>query len=156
MLEHTAYLNLNQANNRDLPSFQDLGEAFSQRRKCVIRLTVATTLSHLLLEGPALLTFGAAAIKGASSEQHNLAMCVINHMCNLLSVVNATIPFFVFLACNQQFRQMCIVYLKAQAECNETKKQVLLAQAVGRCRNGRDNNERSYVEQTLLVKASNI
>lgn len=30
-----------------------LGQAFSQRRKCVIRLTVATTGSHLLLEGPA-------------------------------------------------------------------------------------------------------
>lgn len=122
----------------------------------MIRLTVATTLSHLLLEGPALLTFGAAAIKGASSEQHNLEMCILNHLINALSVVNATIPFFVFLACNQQFRQMCFVYLKAQAEFNETKKQVLLAQAVGRCRNGRDNNERSYVEQTLLVKTSNI
>uniref|UniRef100_A0A914RZS1 Uncharacterized protein n=1 Tax=Parascaris equorum TaxID=6256 RepID=A0A914RZS1_PAREQ len=32
---------------------KELGEAFSQRRKCVIRMTVATTLSHLLLEGPA-------------------------------------------------------------------------------------------------------
>jgi hypothetical protein len=47
-----------------------LGESFSQRRRCVIRLTVATTLSHLLLEGPALATFAAAALKGTAMARH--------------------------------------------------------------------------------------
>ncbi|VDK43411.1 unnamed protein product, partial [Cylicostephanus goldi] len=44
-------------------TFKELGEAFSQRRKCVIRMTVATTVSHLLLEGPATLTHAAVALK---------------------------------------------------------------------------------------------
>ena len=118
-------------------------------------MTVTTTLSHLLLEGPALLTFGAAALKGAGSEKHNTTMCILNHANNLLSVVNATIPFFVFLACNQQFRHMTLVYLRAQTECHREKKQALLAQAANRIRMGRDN-ERSYVDQTLIAKASNI
>uniref|UniRef100_A0AC34FBE7 G-protein coupled receptors family 1 profile domain-containing protein n=1 Tax=Panagrolaimus sp. ES5 TaxID=591445 RepID=A0AC34FBE7_9BILA len=135
-------------------TFKELGEAFSQRRKCVIRMTVTTTLSHLLLEGPALLTFGAAALKGAGSEKHNTTMCILNHANNLLSVVNATIPFFVFLACNQQFRHMALVYLRAQTECHREKKQALLAQAANRVRIG--TNERSYVDQTLIAKVSNI
>jgi len=49
-------------------TFKELGEAFSQRRRCVLRLTIATTLSHLLLEGPALITFGAVVLKGNSSS----------------------------------------------------------------------------------------
>ncbi|CAD5215756.1 unnamed protein product [Bursaphelenchus okinawaensis] len=117
-------------------TFKELGEAFSQRRRCVIRLTVATTLSHLLFEGPALLTFGAAAIKGTDSDQHNLTICILNHTNNLLSVINATIPFFVFLACNQQFRNMSTIYLKAQTELRREKREALMAQALNRSRLG--------------------
>ncbi|KAI1724545.1 hypothetical protein Ddc_05787 [Ditylenchus destructor] len=86
-------------------------KAFSQRRKCVIRMTCATTLCHLLFEGPALVTFGAVALKGASSHHHDSNICIINHANNLLSVFNATIPFFVFVGCNQQFRKMSLFYL---------------------------------------------
>uniref|UniRef100_A0A7E4VLQ2 G_PROTEIN_RECEP_F1_2 domain-containing protein n=1 Tax=Panagrellus redivivus TaxID=6233 RepID=A0A7E4VLQ2_PANRE len=134
---------------------QELGEAFSQRRKCVIRMTVATTVSHLLFEGPALLTFGAAALKGAGSESHNTTTCILNHANNLLSMVNATIPFFVFLACNQQFRHMTLVYLRAQFECSREKKKALLAQASSRIRTTRDT-ERSFIDQTLIAKVSTI
>lgn len=93
-------------------SFKNLGEAFSQRRKCVIRMTVATTLSHLLLEGPALLTFAAVARKGSDSSDHGQSMCMLAHGNNLLSVVNATMPFFVFLAFNEQFRRMSLVFIQ--------------------------------------------
>lgn len=66
----------------------------------------------MLLEGPALLTFGAVASKGAFVQYHNTEICVMNHANNLLSVINATIPFFVFLVCNQQFRQMSALFLR--------------------------------------------
>lgn len=69
-------------------------------------------MSHLLLEGPALLTFGAVASKGAFVQYHNTKICVMNHANNLLSVINATIPFFVFLVCNQQFRHMSTLFLR--------------------------------------------
>ncbi|VDK68674.1 unnamed protein product [Onchocerca ochengi] len=93
-------------------SFKQHGESFSQRRKCVIRMTVATTLSHLLLEGPALLTFAAVARKGADSSDHGNNICILAHGNNLLSVINAATPFFVFLAFNEQFRRMSLVFIR--------------------------------------------
>ncbi|MCP9266326.1 hypothetical protein DINM_021857 [Dirofilaria immitis] len=89
-------------------SFKHHGESFSQRRKCVIRMTVATTLSHLLLEGPALLTFCCCA----DSSDHGNNICILAHGNNLLSVVNAATPFFVFLAFNEQFRRMSLVFIQ--------------------------------------------
>ncbi|VIO86200.1 Uncharacterized protein BM_BM3355 [Brugia malayi] len=93
-------------------SFKNHNESFSQRRKCVIRMTVATTLSHLLLEGPALLTFAAVARKGANSSDHGNNICILAHGNNLLSVINAATPFFVFLAFNEQFRRMSLVFIQ--------------------------------------------
>ncbi|OZC08153.1 hypothetical protein X798_04846 [Onchocerca flexuosa] len=93
-------------------SFKQHGESFSQRRKCVIRMTVATTLSHLLLEGPALLTFAAVARKGADSSEHGNNICILAHGNNLLSVINAATPFFVFLAFNEQFRRMSLAFIR--------------------------------------------
>uniref|UniRef100_A0A915PN59 G-protein coupled receptors family 1 profile domain-containing protein n=1 Tax=Setaria digitata TaxID=48799 RepID=A0A915PN59_9BILA len=92
--------------------FKNHGESFSQRRKCVIRMTVATTLSHLMLEGPALLTFAAVARKGANSSDHGNNICILAHGNNLLSVINAATPFFVFLAFSEQFRRMSLVYIQ--------------------------------------------
>jgi len=43
-------------------------------------------------------------------------ICVLNQANNLLSVVNATIPFFVFLMCNEQFKYMTVTYLKARLD----------------------------------------
>lgn len=73
---------------------------------------MATTLAHLLLEGPALLTFAAAALKGSKTDRHDVTMCLLNTGNNFLSIVNATIPFFLYLACNEQFRRMTFVYLR--------------------------------------------
>ncbi|KHN79813.1 hypothetical protein Tcan_07570 [Toxocara canis] len=146
-------------------TFKELGEAFSQRRKCVIRMTVATTLSHLLLEGPALLTFGAAALKGSGSAGHNTTMCMLNHGNNSLSVLNATIPFFVFLACNEQFREMTYTYIKAHIVLDANSKHALLAQTALRRRmtnmttRCEPNEQHSIVRNTqlsLLIKPTII
>lgn len=138
-------------------TFKELGEAFSQRRKCVIRMTVATTVSHLLLEGPATLTHAAVALKGASSSEHHYMMCVLNNAINILSIVNATIPFFVFLLCNEQFRHMTVMFLKAHLQVDSARKKTYLSQAGMRCsRVSRMDNERSFVETRLLSKASNL
>ncbi|VDO23401.1 unnamed protein product [Heligmosomoides polygyrus] len=50
--------------------------------------------------------------RGASSSEHHYMMCVLNNAINILSIVNATIPFFVFLLCNEQFRHMTVMFLK--------------------------------------------
>ncbi|KAK6765740.1 hypothetical protein RB195_025570 [Necator americanus] len=138
-------------------TFKELGEAFSQRRKCVIRMTVATTVSHLLLEGPATLTHAAVALKGASSSEHHYMMCILNNAINILSIVNATIPFFVFLLCNEQFRHMTAMYLKAHLQTDNARKKTYLSQAGMRCsRVSRMETERSFVETRLLSKGSNL
>lgn len=49
-------------------------------------MVVTTTLSHLLLEGPALFTFGAVGLKGGASKLHNSTICIMLHLNNLLSV----------------------------------------------------------------------
>nr|CRZ25815.1 Bm3355 [Brugia malayi] len=108
-LKVKAYANLVFVESRVL---ENHNESFSQRRKCVIRMTVATTLSHLLLEGPALLTFAAVARKGANSSDHGNNICILAHGNNLLSVINAATPFFVFLAFNEQFRRMSLVFIQ--------------------------------------------
>ncbi|KAI6201210.1 G-PROTEIN-RECEP-F1-2 domain-containing protein [Aphelenchoides besseyi] len=130
-------------------TFKELGgKTFSQRRRCVLRLTVSTALSHLLLEGPAVLTYSVLAIKGTLKK-----MCILNHIINFLSIINATIPFFVFLVCNQQFRQMSTIYLKAPKETRAT----LMAMALNRSRNpGGSATERSFAGQVLIAKASNL
>jgi hypothetical protein len=122
-----------------------------------LRLTIATTLSHLLFEGPAFLTFAAAAMRGAESDQHNTTMCILNHVNNLLSIINSTIPFFVFLLCNEQFRHMSTIYLKAQTELRKEKRAALLAVALNQqSRAGNSQADRSFAGQMLIGKVSNL
>jgi hypothetical protein len=87
---------------------------------------------------------------------------------NLLSVLNATLPFFVFLACSQQFRRMTLIFLQAQSQCEERKRRDLLASAgIARHSPATIIYERSAVldqldqtslldRTTLIVKVSNI
>uniref|UniRef100_A0A0N5ARR4 G_PROTEIN_RECEP_F1_2 domain-containing protein n=1 Tax=Syphacia muris TaxID=451379 RepID=A0A0N5ARR4_9BILA len=130
-------------------TFKELGKSFSQRRKCVIMMTVSTTMSHLLLEGPASLTFGIAALKGTGDMKINSTMCMINHSNNLLSIINATIPFFVYLICNKQFRCMASVFITAICSTNPTHKRILLAQACARTRSitARNNEQKTSLVQ---------
>ncbi|GMT36939.1 hypothetical protein PFISCL1PPCAC_28236, partial [Pristionchus fissidentatus] len=137
-------------------SLKAMGETFSQRRKCVIRMTVSTTLSHLLLEGPAVLTYSFAAL--TSGQNVEFLWCVINHAINLASAVNATIPFFVFLLCSEQFRHMTTVYIKAHMERDKDRRQHILSQAGIRysarsVNRANDHNDRSTIESKFMSAA---
>ncbi|EFP11150.1 hypothetical protein GCK72_017912 [Caenorhabditis remanei] len=135
-------------------TFKNLGETFSQRRKCVIRMTVATTLTHLVFEGPATLTHSASAIQG---DNYSYLMCLLNHGNNLASLVNATIPFFVFLFCNQQFRHMTVMYIKAVIQTDQVKRKSYFSQAGMRCgRMSRIETDRSMAETRLVSRPSNV
>ncbi|CAJ0583314.1 unnamed protein product, partial [Mesorhabditis spiculigera] len=138
-------------------SLKDLGEAFSQRRKCVIRLTVTTTMSHLLLEGPATLTHAAVAIDGS---EHPYLWCLFIHSNNLLSLINATIPFFVFYVCSEQFRHMTRMYVMALFHWKDkSRKHAYLLQAGMRPRNTRSNGTEitvAEVQTHLFSKVSHV
>ncbi len=77
----------------------------SARKRTVLRITFVTTLCHLIFEGPALCVFAMAAIRGSRASRHEDIFCLLHVVTNFLSAVNATIPFFLFLCCNQQFRR---------------------------------------------------
>lgn len=100
---------------------------------------------------------------GSGSAGDNTMMCMLNHGNNSLSVLNATIPFFVFLACNEQFRHMTNVYIKAQMMFDNSTKRALLAQATlsRRLTNApcETNEQHSIIGSThlsLLVKPTSI
>ncbi|CAI2353622.1 unnamed protein product [Caenorhabditis sp. 36 PRJEB53466] len=135
-------------------TFKNLGEQFSQRRKCVIRMTVATTLTHLFFEGPATLTHSASAIQG---EDYSFLMCILNHGNNLASLLNATIPFFVFLFCSNQFRHMTVMYIKAVMQTDQVKRKAYFSQAGMRCsRMSRIETDRSMADTRLVSRPSNV
>ena len=80
----------------------------------MIRLTVATAISHLLLEGPGTVCYILFAIHGADVRAQAKWVCVLSSINNVLSALNASIPFFLFLICSSQFRHMSVVYIKQQ------------------------------------------
>jgi len=80
--------------------------SFSSRKRSVLLITYATLLCHLIFESPNLVISLIAAFGDAGDQAH--PMCVANLVGNLLSMANATIPFFVYFCCSQQFREMLV------------------------------------------------
>ena len=83
----------------------NLGSTFSRRRKCILRLTFALAISHLVFEGPASCSFLLGAIYGSSQKKSFENLCIANVVTNFLTVFNAAIPFYLFLIVNRQFRE---------------------------------------------------
>jgi hypothetical protein len=68
----------------------------------------------LLLEGPGTLCYVLFAIRGADVQAQAGWVCVLSAANNVLSALNASIPFFLFLICSSQFRKMSAVYISQQ------------------------------------------
>ncbi|CAJ0949782.1 unnamed protein product, partial [Mesorhabditis belari] len=66
------------------------------QQKRVLYLLIATTFSHILFDGPAILSHFASAIDHPNPA---LMWCVMNHISNFLSLINATIPFLFYFVC---------------------------------------------------------
>lgn len=79
--------------------------AAAEQKRCVTRLTLATTICFLVLESPQSLIFTVAAINGSANLNSQYKM--ISSITNIISMVNTTLPFFVYLACSHRFRQIC-------------------------------------------------
>lgn len=87
-----------------------MGQRFSERRRCVLRITFATTLCTLVLQTPGLVTFAAAAIRGSALEA-NFSFCTVNVVTTFLTILNAAAPFLVYLCLNETFRRLLFVQL---------------------------------------------
>lgn len=87
---------------------KNMGQNFSQRRRCVVRITITTTVCYLVLETPNLVMFLTAAVRGSAYE-NNQSLCVVSVITNFLAMLNAVVPFFVYVTFNGTFRQLLIV-----------------------------------------------
>jgi hypothetical protein len=83
---------------------------FSEQKRCVTNLTLATTFVHVLLELPAVGLYLAAAVKvrgacvhsgtnvqGAGIVHESSTMCNYQIVVHFLGVVEASIPFYTYL-----------------------------------------------------------
>uniref|UniRef100_A0A915IQ67 G-protein coupled receptors family 1 profile domain-containing protein n=1 Tax=Romanomermis culicivorax TaxID=13658 RepID=A0A915IQ67_ROMCU len=84
----------------------NLSSMFSRRRKCVLRLTVATTLCYLTLDTPNVFVFLTVALQGTIVESASDSLCLMNVFSSFLSISNETVPFLVYFCFNQTFRQL--------------------------------------------------
>ncbi|VDM79501.1 unnamed protein product [Strongylus vulgaris] len=141
--------------------FSELGEAFSQRRKCVIRMTVATTVSHLLLEGPATLTHAAVALK--IDEWPLISSFMPKRLIRFegILLIRTSLHDVHFEQRHKHLincqRHYPILRLLAHLQKNKARKKTYLSQAGMRCsRLSRMENERSFVETRLLSNGSNL
>ena len=74
-------------------------------------LTLATTLVHVLLELPAIGLYAVVAIKGPTIVHSSPIMCQYEIAVHYLAVVEASIPFFTYVAYSHKFRQLTIARL---------------------------------------------
>lgn len=89
---------------------KSMGQCFSTRRRCVLRITITTTICYCVFETPNLIVFLAVAWRGSSVEE-NESLCIVSLITNFLSISNATIPFVVYVSFNRTFRQLLFVQL---------------------------------------------
>lgn len=87
-----------------------MGQRFSERRRCVLRITFATTLCTLVLQTPGLVVFASAAVRGSTLEQ-NFSFCTVNVVTTFLTILAAAAPFLVYLCLNETFRRLLFVQL---------------------------------------------
>lgn len=89
---------------------KNMGQNFSQRRRCVVRITITTTVCYIILETPNLIMFFTAAIRGSAIE-NNESLCFVSVVTNFLAMLNSVVPFFVYVSFNGTFRELLILQL---------------------------------------------
>jgi len=89
------------------------GEKHSRRsgsyKRCVTLLTVTTSVCHLMFETPGTTVFFLAGLLEGTDQTVKEPMCRASVAGNFFSIVNATLPFFLYLVCVETFRN---VFLK--------------------------------------------
>uniref|UniRef100_A0A915K4V1 G-protein coupled receptors family 1 profile domain-containing protein n=1 Tax=Romanomermis culicivorax TaxID=13658 RepID=A0A915K4V1_ROMCU len=80
---------------------------FSARKRCVTRIALATMMSQLTLEVPAVGVYGAAALRGVEFVNEDPTMCTCHILSNFANQMNASICFLIYLSCSETFRHLC-------------------------------------------------
>lgn len=86
---------------------------YSERKRCVTRITLATTACELTLETPAVGIYAIAALYGPTFINENPIMCICHVLTNFANQLNASICFLIYLLCSAKFRQLLFQRLNA-------------------------------------------
>lgn len=81
----------------------------SSYKKCVTLLTVTTSFCHLLFETPGMVVFFLAGLLDNTDTAVKDPLCRASLAGNFFGIINATLPFFLYLVCVETFRN---VFLK--------------------------------------------
>lgn len=79
---------------------------YSERKRCVTRITLATTACELTLETPAMGVYAVAALYGPTFINEDPVMCVCHIITNFANQLNASVCFLIYLLCSAKFRQL--------------------------------------------------
>lgn len=97
------------------------GGRFTNLKKCILRITFLTTLTHLLLECPQSVMYFAAAFRGSSDIQSDLALsdCNLAVITNFLSMTNAAVPFLLYTSSSRKFRRVLLLRIERFLCCSK-------------------------------------
>ncbi|OUC48643.1 hypothetical protein D917_01134 [Trichinella nativa] len=96
----------------------------SEQKRCVTRLSMATTACHLVFEMPHVVNFIIAAVDHTLAHQwrRRFPWEQFAAVANFLSMLDASLTVFVYFACSQRFRQICYFTLcrsRHERYCNQ-------------------------------------
>ncbi|KRX48792.1 Probableputative G-protein coupled receptor [Trichinella sp. T9] len=96
----------------------------SEQKRCVTRLSMATTACHLVFEMPHVVNFIIAAVDHTLARQwrRRFPWEQFAAVANFLSMLDASLTVFVYFACSQRFRQICYFTLcrsRHERYCNQ-------------------------------------
>lgn len=107
--------------------YRSLPTQHMERKQCVTRITMATTICHLVLESPAIALNVIAAFYGPTLMMTDYTMCVCHSLTNLASQMNASICCLIYVSCSDKYRAILFARLN-MIFCN--KEGVDMAQVV--------------------------
>ncbi|KFD50829.1 hypothetical protein M514_08267 [Trichuris suis] len=103
----------------------------SEQKRCVTRLSLATTACHLVFEMPHVANFIIAATeqRPASQWRRSFPWLTFVAAANFLSMLDASVTFVVYFLCSQRFRQIWFFKFCGKKNQNYVNQLVLLQQS---------------------------
>uniref|UniRef100_A0A5S6QSV1 G_PROTEIN_RECEP_F1_2 domain-containing protein n=1 Tax=Trichuris muris TaxID=70415 RepID=A0A5S6QSV1_TRIMR len=116
----------------------------SEQKRCVTRLSLATTASHLVFEMPHVANFVIAAMGDNTATQWRTSFPWLRFVAtaNFLSMLDASVTFFVYFACSQRFRQIWFFKFCRRKNQSYVNQLVLLQQSDERSWSGSNRGSR--------------
>ncbi|CDW54352.1 7tm 1 domain containing protein [Trichuris trichiura] len=128
----------------------------SEQKRCVTRLSLATTACHLVFEMPHVANFIIAATEERPTSQWHRSFPWLTFVAtaNFLSMLDASVTFVVYFLCSQRFRQIWFFKFCGKKNENYVNQLVLLQQSQERSWSNGTGPRSGYSVSTRRTKLS--